>query len=404
MPSRALVRSRVLPLFACLPLVGLAGCGTATGGGNSEVTVTGSTLSVYAGQPPSGSGGQAASDMIDAEKLALKQAGGRAGKFTVVLKPLDGKEISDNARTAIQDKTTIAYLGELQPGTSQISVEILNQQGVLVVSPADTADYLTQSVPAVPGSPTKFYPSRSTYHETFARVVPNSAEEAKAQVKVMQSQGVSKLYVATDGQPYGNTVADEVDADARQAGISVVRGAGGAASVQSSGAQALFYAASDTSPTARKAAATLLNGVSASAPAIKLFAPSGLYDAGFVATLSPAAQQRLTVSSPGFLSKDLPAAGRQFATSFQSAYGHAPSTEAIFGYEAMAALLSVIQGAGASGNQRGDIVTDFRGLRNRQSAIGSYSITGGDPNIAPFVFARVRGGQLTPFRFLEVQG
>src|ERR1700733_9587641 len=234
MPSRALVRSRVLPLFACLPLVGLAGCGTATGGGNSEVTVAGSTLSIYAGQPPSGSGGPAATDMIDAEKLALKQAGGRAGKFTVVLKPLDGREISDNARTAIQDKTTIAYLGELQPGTSQISVEILNQQGVLVVSPADTADYLTQSTPAVPNSPTKYYPSRSTYHETFARVVANSSEEANAQVQVMKSDGVSKVYVANDGQPYGESVAQEVAHDAQAAGISAVTGAGGGASVQSS--------------------------------------------------------------------------------------------------------------------------------------------------------------------------
>ena len=63
----------------------------------------------------------------------------------------------------------------------------------------------------------------------------------------------------------------------------------------------------------------------------------------------------------------------------------------------MAALLSVIQGAGASGNSRGDIVTDFRGLQ--QPPVGARAptrITGGDTNIAPFVFARVRGGQLVP--------
>lgn len=404
MPSRALVPSRVLPLLACLPLLGLAGCGAAGSGGNSQVTVSGSSLTVYASQPPSGSGGQAATDMLDAEQLALNQAGGHAGKFTVRMVKLDGREISDNARTAIQNKTTIAYLGELQPGTSQISVEILNQQGVLVVSPADTADYLTQSTPAVPSSPTKFYPSRSTYHETFARVVANSAAEAKAQVEMMKSQGVSKVYVATDGQPYGKTVGEEVTGNARQAGMSVSSGPGTASSVQSSGAQALFYGASDTSSRARKTAAQLLDNVAAAAPTVKLFAPSGLYDAGFITALSPAAQQRLTVSSPGFLAKDLPASGRQFVAAFTSAYGHAPATQAIFGYEAMAALLSVIQGAGASGNVRSDIVTDFRGLHNRQGAIGNYSIAGGDPSIAPFVFARARGGQLIPFRFVEVQG
>ena len=171
--------SRCAPALA---LLGLAGCTSSTGG-SSQVTVSGSTLTVYASQPPGGSGGQAAQDMLDAEKLALTQAGGKAGKFTIRLVTLDGNELSDNARTAIQDQTAIAYLGELQPGTSQISVEILNQQGVLEVSPADTAVYLTQSTPAVPGSPSTFYPTRSTYHETFARVVPNTAQEAKAQVE-----------------------------------------------------------------------------------------------------------------------------------------------------------------------------------------------------------------------------
>jgi ABC-type branched-subunit amino acid transport system substrate-binding protein len=381
----------------------LAGCGTATGG-TSRVTVSGSTLTVYASQPPGSSGGQSAADMLDAEQLALRQAGDRAGKFRVRLIKLGGSKLSDNARTAIQDKTTIAYLGELQPGTSQISVEILNQQGVLVVSPADTADYLTQAVPGISGSPTKYYPGRSTYHETFARVVANSASEAKVQVQEMGTERISRLYVANDGQPYGIAVAGEVAQDARQSGIPVTSGVATAAAVKASGAQAMFYGTSDVSPAARAKAATLFNDVAGTQPTVKLFAPSGLYAPNFVAALGSPAQRLLTVSSPGFLPRNLPAAGQQFVSSFAAAYGHRPSTQAIFGYEAMAALLSVIQGAGSSANNRADIVTDFRGLHNRQSAIGTYSLDGGDPSIAPFVFARVRGGQLTPFRFLQVEG
>src|SRR5436305_11286534 len=99
MPARAPVRTRALSLCACLAALGLAGCGTATGG-RSQVTVSGSTLSVYVSQPPGGSGGQAAADTLDAERLALQQAGGRAGNFRVRLIKLDGRELSDNARTA----------------------------------------------------------------------------------------------------------------------------------------------------------------------------------------------------------------------------------------------------------------------------------------------------------------
>src|SRR5262249_7988323 len=163
------------------------------------VTVEGNTLTVYASQPPGGSGGQEAADILDAEQLAL-QGSGKAGPFTVKLVKLNGHELSDNARTAIENKSSIAYLGELQPGTSQIPVEIVNQQGLLVVSPADTAAYLTQPVPAPLGtSPSSYYPARSTYQETFARVVPNSSVEARAIVSEMRSQGVSKLYVSHDG-------------------------------------------------------------------------------------------------------------------------------------------------------------------------------------------------------------
>ena len=128
--------------------------------------------------------------MLDAEKLAFQHAGAKVGRFSVQLSALHGHELSDNARAAIENNSRhgIAYLGELQPGTSQVSVEILNQQGMLEVSPADTAIYLTQAIPPVSNSTDTFYPGRSTYHETFARVVPNSAAEAKAIVSEMQGR------------------------------------------------------------------------------------------------------------------------------------------------------------------------------------------------------------------------
>ena len=53
-------------------------------------------------------------------------------------------------------------------------------QDLLQVSPTDTALELTQPTAAVPGSPKTTTSPRSTYGYTFARVVPNSAQEAKA--------------------------------------------------------------------------------------------------------------------------------------------------------------------------------------------------------------------------------
>jgi len=396
MRSRALVRTRAASLCAGLSLIGLAACGNATTG-RSQVTISGSQLTIYASQPPGGSGGQSATDTLEAEQMALSQVGSRAGKFKLKLVKLDGRELSDNARTAISDPTAIAYLGELVPGTSQTSVQILNQQGLLEVSPADTAVYLTQPTAAVPGAPTKFYPTHSTYHQTFARMVPNSGPEAKALVAEMRSRQVNRVYIASDQGPYGAALALQVAQAARAAGLAATPGPATETAIQASGASALFYGATLDSPDAARSARALLDGVSGSLPSVKLYVPSGLYDDRFVAGLTSATQQRLIVSTPGFLNSGLGAAGQKFVSDFRSTYGHAPLPQAIFGYEAMAAVLAVLDQAGANAANRGAVVADFEGLKNRQSVLGTYSINGGDPSLAPFVFARAQGGKLVPF-------
>src|SRR5438270_741698 len=66
-------------------------------------------------------------------------------------------KLSDAARTAIQDGSAVAYVGETIPGTSADSLGILGDQQILQVSPTDTAVELTQASPAVPGSPGNWY-------------------------------------------------------------------------------------------------------------------------------------------------------------------------------------------------------------------------------------------------------
>jgi branched-chain amino acid transport system substrate-binding protein len=380
MRGAVLVRTRAVSLCACAALFGLAGCAAQT---NTAVSVTGSSLTIYASQPPGSTGGQVAADVLDAEQLALRQAGDTVGKLKLRFQILHGAELSADARTAIEDKTAIAYLGELVPGTSQVSVEITNELGLLEVSPTDTAVYLTQATPAVSGAPGKFYPSSSSFHQTFARVVPNTTQEAKAQVAEMHALGLSKLYVASDGQPYGASVALEVRQDAPSQGLTLVS--------SPAGADAVFYGGA-----AGSAATQALDRAAAASPSAKLFAPSGLYDDAFVARLSAAAQNDLYVSSPGFLTKGLTALGKQFASTFQTTYGHGPAPQAIFGYEAMRAVVFVLSQHPSLASNRADVVSEFRTLRDRQSVLGTYSIDGGDTNIAPFIFARPEGGKLVP--------
>ncbi len=51
------------------------------------------------------------------------------------------------------------------------------------------------------------------------------------------------------------------------------------------------------------------------------------------------------------------------------------------------------------------MIKDFFAIKNRSSALGTYSISStGDTSIEPFVFSRLKAGQLTPFTSIQPQG
>lgn len=388
MGSLLVARGRALSACALVAAL-LAGC-TTTGAATSSIP--GTTLTIYISKP-SGQLTAGQQDVISAEQLALHQIGSTVGKFTIKPVVLSGGKLSDNARSAIADPGTVAYIGELVPGSSGQTIGITNAQTVLQVSPTDTAVQLTQAVPEVPGSPGKFYESLSANGQTFARVVPNDKLEAKALVSEMQSAGVKRLYVKDDGSEYGRVLTGLVNGDAAAAGI--------ATDAQLASADGVFFAG-----TSSAAAATTLDQAASTSPSAKLFAPSALADDSFAAMLSQAAQRHAFISSPGFTAAELPPQGHQFVAAFRAAYGHAPATQAIFGYEAMASVLAALRKAGSSANSRSTVVKDFLALTNNggwpDSAVGSYSIDkSGDITYAggpPFVFSGVKGGILVPFK------
>jgi branched-chain amino acid transport system substrate-binding protein len=379
-----LARSRALAACAAL-VAGIAGC---TAAGSSAPTLTGKTLTIYLSAPSSLASDQQAQDVVNAEKLAFGKLQGQVTAYRLKLTVLTHDKVSDNARQAIGDTGhAIAYLGEVRPGDSADSLGITNAQDLLQVSPTDTAAALTQKTPAVPKSPTKYYESLSTYQRTFARVVPTTSVEASALVHEMQLRGVKSVYVTGDGSEYGRTAADEVRKNATGAVT---------AAPSSTTAGAVFFGGANQSQAART-----FNQLTAGNPKLKLFAPSALDDDAFVASLSPAARRNLYVSAPGLLPHQLAAAAGTFQADFRSAYGHVPATQAIFGYEAMSAVLAVLHEAGSSANNRKTVVHDFFGIKNRSSPLGTYSINAnGDTSLGPpaFVIEHVTGPRLVAFQ------
>jgi branched-chain amino acid transport system substrate-binding protein len=374
----------------------IAGC-SATGSSsssNATIRAPGHTLTIYVSDPAAVQANPALQDVIRAAQLAYAQHSAEVTRYKLRLVVLRGTsaKVSDNAREAIQDVTAIAYLGELQPGFTDQTVGINNAVDLLQISPTDTALELGQSTPAVSNSPKPYYESWSTYHRTFARVVPSSAQEAEALVGEMHALGVKSLWVQADSSDYGSALAHAVKVDAQAAQISVSRSA--------SGAGAIFYAGD--SPTA---AATYFNRAASGNSQAKLFGSSALDSPAFTKHLSSSVKN-LYVTIPGQMPSAQNSSAQSFDTAFQAKFNHAPSTQAPFGYEAMSALLSVLKTAAGGADNRTTVVKDFLELKDRHSVLGTYTIntTSGNTSLDSFVVAQLNNGTLNPVGAAPTQG
>src|SRR3954462_3842505 len=129
---------RVSRLAALVAVLGaaVAGCGNEaiTGGGE----VPSSTLTVYSllPDPQSAAGG----DLVNGEKLALAQAGGRAGRFAVTFASLaegtGGRraDVASATRSVIGDPQAIAVIGGLDTAGTRTSAPLFNEAGYLQVA------------------------------------------------------------------------------------------------------------------------------------------------------------------------------------------------------------------------------------------------------------------------------
>jgi branched-chain amino acid transport system substrate-binding protein len=349
-------------------------------------------------------------------KLALREAGGRVGAFTVNYVSLDAADpetgewsaerVLANAETAIRDRNTIAYLGELDSPASALSLPLLNAAGVLQLSPATTYPGFTKPVRGRRGEPQRFYPSGE---RTFGRLVPTDELQAQAQARWMAAAGVRRLHVLHDGMLYGRTLAGLVAREARGRGIRVI-GAEGVARraddygelagrVAAGGADAVFFGGVTAS-----GAADLFTALHAADAGLMLFGGDGLAESAFTEDLREATARRARLTTPALPPSEIGAEAVRFRAAFRAAFGRAPEPYAAYGYESMRAVLDAMRRAGARGNDRQAVVEAFYAGGERRSAVGRYDIdSAGDTTATAYGAYRVRDGGLALERVLRPQ-
>jgi branched-chain amino acid transport system substrate-binding protein len=400
---------------------GVTACGGSDndngGGGSSSSSSSGSggskSVTIYSSMPLQGSSRASTTDLVNAEKLALEQAGGKAGDISVKFVSLDDstaqagnwtpEAASANARKAAQDKSTAVYLGEFNSGASAVSIPILNEAGVPQISPANTYVGLTSDKPGhVAGEPDKYYPTGT---RTYARIVPIDTIQGAADVTLMKQDGCTKVAMVNDKEVYGQGVAGNVVAAAKSSGdLQVVMNDGIdpkapnyrslAQKAKGLGADCFFFAGTTQNGAvqASKDFAAALGSNS------KIYGPDGVCQDPFVnpksggipASLAPRTKCTVATLPPD----EYPAAGQQFFDAFTQKYGKdQPDPYAIYGYEAMSLALDAIKRSGTG--EKADVLKALFATKDRQSVLGTYSIDpNGDTSLTEMALDTVEDGKL----------
>ncbi len=394
------------------------GCGSVSGASSS-----GNQLTVYSSLPLQGPSGAVSQQIVNGEKLALYDAGGHVGPFKVSYDSLDDSApttdqsnptsgqwdpsvTASNAKTAADDPSTIAYLGDYNSAATAISLPLINAAGILQISPASPYGGLTSPLDAGQDEPERFYP---TGKRSFARLQPGDRAQAQAQVRLMRDLHVSRVYVLDDQDPFELPLAQMVVTDAEQAGISVAAHdsldttattsfAGETSKIAQSGAQAVFFAGGTTPEVV-----ALWKQLHSADPRLWLLGPSTMVNATFTAEVGAGADARTLLTTPVLPVSRYPASAQRVLAAYRRQFHEQPEAYALFGYAAMSAALQAIRRAGKRGGNRQAVIDALFAAGERDSVIGRYAIEpDGETTLSSYGVDRVAAGKPVFWRELSV--
>jgi branched-chain amino acid transport system substrate-binding protein len=397
------VAGAALAIAAC----GSSSSSSSSSGSSSSAASGGKVVDVYSSLPLQGASSAQTVPLVNGIKLALKEANGKAGAFTVNYTSLDDStaaagewdptQTAANARKAATDPKTVYYIGEFNSGASEVSIPILNQAGIPQVSPANTyVGLTTNEAGSAPGEPQKYYP---TGKRTYLRIVPIDSIQAAADLLALKNAGCKRVAVANDKEAYGAGLADLLELEKGLYGIDIVSNTGidpkapnfrsYAATIKSQGADCFEFAG-----IVSNGGVQITKDVNAALPSATILGPDGMCtsswtnakDGGVPASIDP--KLLCTVAT---LDLNAYPGGKQFLAAYKAAYGVAnPDPYAIYGYEAMKLGLDTITGLGSSGDNRADVLKALFATKSRSSVLGTYGFNAdGDTTLKAYGLYKV---------------
>jgi branched-chain amino acid transport system substrate-binding protein len=309
--------------------------------------------------PLQGSELAASQPIINGIKLAVKQANGKVGAYSIDIPQSaiyddalngahDPQTGANNMSKIVADDSVVGVIGPLNSNVAKAQIPISNAGGYPQCSPANTNQDLTQGAPAQ---------QLRTKPNNYVRVVTtDNVQGPAASQYIYETLKKTSVYIIDDTETFGKGVADAFEADFKQRGGTVVKHDGAPKTTQD-------YVSIMTAAKALNPQAIYFGGVTATGGARILLAaaqvglgdvpyvgPDGIND-GSGATKDSflnlagdkAAHSFSTLAGIG----DFPNKA-QFATDYKKEYGQDPTGYAAQGFACAQVFLDALGRAAAT--------------------------------------------------------
>jgi branched-chain amino acid transport system substrate-binding protein len=376
--------------------------------------VTQSTnVEVYTSLPMQLTTGRAISNGI---RLAFEEHQYQAGDANVQLVMNDDGDATGawstdlekaNAEKAVADPRAIAYIGTFNSGAAKVSVPILNEGGMLEISPGNTWPGLTKPG-FLPGEPGVFYP---TGVRNYFRVCTTDDNQGPAGALWAKELGFKSVYVIDDSDVYGTGIADLFTDEADTLGLTI----DGRAHLLKTSPD---FEASTTALVADilkkkpdlvyyggitpNGGPELLSMLRAAGAKEAFMGPDGILEQDFIDRAGAANADGVYATTIGVPPAEMDNdAAKAFNDAYTKRFGEAPDVFSAFGYEAANVTLQAI--SKAPQKTRALVLQEMRTMQSWSGVLGTWSFDeNGDTNAILLSGNRVIDGHFTFVKKLSV--
>lgn len=318
----------------------------------------------------------------------------------------DPAQETANANKAVADNAVVAYIGTFNSGAAKLSIPILNQADLVMVSPANTYPGLTKPGTGEGNEPNIYYPNGK---RNYARVVPTDILQGSAGANWAKALGAKKVYILDDQELYGKGIADIFEKTAKEQGLQVVGHEG-------IDPKASDYRALMTKIKALKPDLIYFGGITQNnlgqlikdarnigmeANQVKIMGPDGTFEQALIDAAGQDAEGYYATFG-GVPGKELTGKGKTWYENYKKKYNAEPEAYAAYGYESGSVVMNAINKV--CKNDRAAIRDAAMSTKNFQGVLGTWSFdANGDTSLSTLSGNVVKNGKFEFVTKLEAK-